>query len=199
VVVNDEPVSFNHHVKSGDRIAVYPVFESLDISKTTRVRKASLRITRFVLDVHLGKLAKYLRMLGFDTMYSNAYDDDEIVLHAQLDQRIILTRDLGMLKRNDVQRGYWLRSDQSKNQLKEIINRFDLYNSIQPMTFCMKCNSRIHSIDKTKIADQLQPDTLKYFDEFYQCSGCRQVYWKGSHYDRMIELVEKVRNNNCSA
>lgn len=197
VLVNNEPVQFNYHVQSGDRIAVYPVFESLDITSVSRLKKSPLCETRFVLDVHLGKLTKYLRMLGFDTLYNNSYGDDEIVLYGQLDQRIILTRDLGLLKRKDVQRGYWLRSDQSKTQLQEIINRFDLCNAIQPMTYCMKCNSRIHAVAKEKVACHLKADTLKYFDEFYQCSGCEQVYWKGSHYDKMLELVEKVRHNDC--
>ena len=190
IIANGKSVGFDYQINADDRISVYPVFESLDISPIIRLRKEPLRITKFILDVHLGKLANLLRMLGFDTMYQNNYQDSEIVQTALKQNRIILTRDVNLLKRKSVTHGYWMRSTKVGEQLKEVIQRFDIKSQIQPFTRCLMCNTKIKKIKKKEIMNMIPPNTRKYFHEFYFCSQCNKVYWKGSHYKRMIQKME---------
>jgi len=150
-----------------------------------------LRVTRFIADVNLGKLSKYLRLLGFDTLYKNNYEDDEIVEIANKERRIILTRDTELLKRKQVVRGYWVRSTLPKKQIREVINRFDLKNSDRIFSRCLKCNGLIRSVAKEKIVDKLLPNTKKYFSSFYQCRNCGKIYWQGSHYKNMVKEIEQ--------
>lgn len=191
IVVNGVSVDFSYQLRNGDRVAVYPVFETLDVSPLVRLRDRPLRRPRFVLDVHLGKLARLLRMLGFDTLYRNDYEDADIVRIAVKEKRIVLTRDRGLLKHGDVTHGYWLRSTQPHEQLREVLQRFDLRGQIEPFTRCMRCNGHIESVDPAAVADRLPPKTAQYFDEFYRCSECGKIYWPGSHYERMQALVEE--------
>ena len=148
---------------------------------------------RFILDVHLGKLAKKLRMLGFDTLYENNYADMEVVEIALSEKRIIATRDIGLLKIKKVLYGYWIRSQKPNNQLLELINYFDLSSKLKPFYRCMECNGIIRRVKKEHIIDQLQFRTKKYYDEFYQCEECKNLYWKGSHYYKMEKFVESLR------
>jgi uncharacterized protein with PIN domain len=192
ILVNGNSVDFNYLVRKGDRISVYPRFESLDISPVTRLRPAPLRITRFVLDSHLGRLAAYLRMLGFDTLYRNDYDDPTLVRLSVEEQRILLTSDRGLLMRKHVTRGYYVRERQPKKQLLEVLSRFDLFKAQQPFTRCMHCNGEIEPVSKDVIASHLMPKTRIHYHEFWQCKDCQKVYWKGSHYRRMQQLIASL-------
>ncbi len=191
ILVNGESVDFAYRLSSGDKVSVYPVFESLDISSQIRLREKPIRITRFVLDVHLGKVAKNLRMLGFDTIYENNLDDAEIIDIAEREERIILTRDRELLKHGRVSRGYWVRSKKPDRQMMEILKRFDLKSQIKPFHRCMSCNGEIKDVDKKEIEEQLEPKTRQYYDEFFICSNCRKIYWKGSHFDKMEQKIEE--------
>jgi len=190
ILVNGESVDFTHHLADGDRVSVYPVFESLDIANATKLRKTPLRESLFILDVHLGKLAKYLRMFGFDTLYDNDLDDDEIIRIALSEKRIILTRDVGILKNGSVTHGYWVRSKNTKEQFREVMERFDLKDSVKPFSRCMKCNGLIEPVTKESVVDLLPPRTRAFYDEFYRCRSCGNIYWKGSHYEKMRAFVE---------
>jgi uncharacterized protein with PIN domain len=192
ILANGQSVDFKYKSNENDQISVYPVFESLDIGTVTRLRPKPLRETRFILDVHLGKLARYLRMTGFDTLYENDYEDNQIIKIAKNEHRIILTRDLGILKNGNVTHGYFIRSQNPKAQLREVIARFDLKDQIQPFNRCMSCNGKIVHVDKKEIEDQLLPKTLKYFDEFFRCIGCGKIYWEGSHYKKMLNRIETL-------
>ena len=189
ILVNSEPVSFSYHLKQNDYVSVYPKFESFDIQNVSLVRKEPLRNPKFILDVHLGKLAKYLRLLGFDTVYNNSLDDPEIIEKAQKEHRIILTRDLGILKNNKVTHGYWLRSQDSKKQLKEVIQRFDLKKNFNLFSRCTVCNGKIKKIDKETVKNRLFPKTYQEYDTFYQCKKCKKIYWEGSHYNNIKEFL----------
>ncbi len=134
VLVNGESSDFSRLIQDGDRVSVYPVFESLDITPALRLRPQPLREPKFVLDVHLGRLAAFLRMLGFDTLYDNQADDSALVRISSEENRVLLTRDRGVLRHSAVTRGYWLRETDSRRQAAEIVGRFDLAGSIQP--FC---------------------------------------------------------------
>jgi len=189
IMVNGNSVGFEYQLKDGDRVSCYPVFESFDIAGLTRLREEPLRNTKFILDVHLGKLARVLRMLGFDSLYSNKYEDREIVDIARAENRIILSRDIGLFKRRDVTHGYWVRSTHSEVQAFEVLKRFDLFRKIMPFTRCKACNSPLVPIEKEKILHRLEPKTRKYYNDFYTCRKCGRIYWKGSHYYSMLEKI----------
>jgi len=192
VLVNSKPVAFDEELKDGDLISVYPVFESIDISETTRLRQEALRNAEFILDVHLGKLTGYLRMLGFDCLYRNNLEDNEIIRLASEQQRIILTRDKGILRNKKVTHGYYLRSDDPREQVKEIIRRFDLKYQIKPFSRCMNCNGLQERVSKEEVSSMLQENTRKYYHEFYRCISCGNVYWKGGHYQKMTRWVQEL-------
>lgn len=192
ILANGQSVDFSYLVRDGDRIVVYPVFESLDISPLVRLRPEPLRTPRFVLDVHLGQLARYLRLLGFDTLYQNDYTDEELAEISGSEGRILLTRDRGLLKRSIVTHGYCLRTTDSRQQLLEVLRRFDLTGIVKPFQRCIRCNGLLHAVDKAVVVDHLPPKIRDDYDEFRRCQRCGQVYWKGSHFERMEQFVADV-------
>jgi uncharacterized protein len=192
VLANGESVDFSYRVKNGDRISVYPQFEAMDISPLIRLRPQPLRDLRFVADGHLGRLAAYLRMVGFDTVYRSDYGDEELAKISANDKRILLTRDRGLLKRNIVTRGYCVRTTNPRDQFAEVLQRFDLSGSIAPFQRCVHCNESLQPTRKELISDQLQPETKQYYKEFCTCPACHRIYWKGSHYRRMQRFIESV-------
>ncbi len=198
IVVNGDPVDFNYKLQKGDRVAVYPVFESFDISQLKEGGSRGLRQTRFILDVHLGKLAKLLRMAGFDTYYRNDLDDREIVERAAEEDRIVLTRDRGILKNKLVKKGYYVRSQNSARQLEEVLDRFQLRQSINFFTRCIVCNGMITRVGKKMIEKHLKPGTRKRFTVFFRCRGCGKIYWRGSHYQRMKSYYGSLLKNENS-
>ena len=152
ILVNGKSVGFDHLVSDGDDISVYPVFESLDITNVQHLRPEPLRNPKFIADVHLGRLARYLRMMGFDVIYKNDFDDKKIITLSLSERRAILTKDRGILKCNTVTHGYWIRSTQVKEQVIEVIKRFDLKNNIEEFSRCIDCNSALESIPKSKMS-----------------------------------------------
>jgi uncharacterized protein len=193
ILVNGEPVDFDHRLADGDRVAAYPVFESLDISSIGRLRPDPLRTTRFVLDGHLGRLARYLRLCGFDTLYRNDIDDEELAATSTAERRILLTRDVGVLKRKAVTHGYFVRATFPRDQLVETVRRFDLSGDLQPFTRCMKCNGLLVPVEKQDVIDEVEPGTARSYDDFLRCRGCGGVYWRGAHYEKLLALVEAAR------
>jgi hypothetical protein len=192
IVANGQSVGFSYLVRDGDRIAVYPMFESLDITPELRLRPQSLRDPKFVLDVHLGKLAAYLRMLGFDAEYRSSCTDAELVRIAAGERRILLTRDRGLLKHRAVTHGYWIRETAARRQVAEVLRRFDLARAIHPFTRCMACNGLLRSVAKEQILDVIPPRIAESQHEFERCFECRRVYWKGSHYERMRQWIDEL-------
>lgn len=195
ILANSKSVDFSYIPKDNDNISVYPVFESFDIKKLSRLRPEPLREMKFILDVHLGKLVKKLRMLGFDSLYSNTYSDKEIAEISNEECRIVLTRDRELLKRSIISRGYILRSDNPEKQLIEVLKRFDLKKSISPLTRCINCNSLLIDVTKGKVSHIVQPETLKYFNNFKKCDYCGKVYWKGSHYKNIQKMLSNLKLN----
>lgn len=185
ILVNGESVGFDYRLRKGDRVAVYPVFESFDISPLVRLREHPLRKTAFVLDVNLGKLARRLRMLGFDALYSNRYQDAEIADIAAAEHRIVLTRDRRLLFARRITHGYWVRSVLVEEQVEEVLRRFDLYGQVRPLRRCLACNGLLQAVPKAEILERLEPKTKLYYEEFYRCENCGRIYWKGSHVEDM--------------
>lgn len=194
--VNDKSVSFKYLINDGDDISIYPVFESFDISEIQHLRPKPLRKPKFVADVHLGRLTRYLRMLGIDVLYENIFDDDEIIQLSLKERRAILTKDRGILKRNDVTHGYFIRSGKVEEQVKEVIRRFDLQKEIKEFTRCLECNSELIKIAKEKIVGDLPPKVNQSQEEFFKCPGCGKLYWKGTHHQKMLSFVQKIKTMN---
>lgn len=192
ILINGMSVDFSTIVEDGDRVSVYPVFESLDINPVGRLRPQSLRQTKFVLDTHLGQLATYLRLLGFDTLYRNDYEDEELARISSRQGRILLTKDRGLLKRNVITHGYCVRETDPRQQLIEVVERFDLRRDIAPFQRCLRCNGRLIPVEKETITDRLRPNTRAHYDEFRMCQSCHRIYWKGSHYRRMRRFLNEV-------
>lgn len=192
IVVNGESVGFNYRLKDGDRVAVYPVFESFDVAPAVKLREKPLRKIAFVVDVNLGRLARLLRLLGFDALFSNAYADDEIVAISEAQGRIVLTRDRRLLHAKAVTHGYWVRSVWPRRQVDEVVRRFDLAGLVRPFSRCADCNGRIEPVAKEAIADRLEPKTKKYYVKFYRCPDCGKIYWEGSHVERLRERFKGV-------
>ena len=182
-------VDFSCIVQHGDRISVYPVFESLDVSPLVRLRPAPLRTPAFILDTNLGRLARYLRLLGFNCLYQNDYDDETVATLSCDQHRCVLTRDRALLQRKIITRGYFVRAVRPRLQVKEVLSRFDLYRLVLPFSRCIRCNGELQAVDKQLIMDRLEPKTREHFESFSICTRCKQIYWKGSHYARSLQLV----------
>lgn len=195
ILVNGNSVDFSYIVGDRDNISVYPVFESLDVADVQHLRGDPLREPKFIADVHLGSLVKYMRMLGFDVLYKNHYSDEEIIKTSLNENRAILTKDRELLKNNKITHGYWVRNDETMQQLKEIIKRFDLKNNIREFLRCLECNYILESIDKDKIINRIPPKVKNRQNEFWYCSNCDRIYWKGTHFDKMNEFMKLIRND----
>jgi uncharacterized protein with PIN domain len=194
ILVNGNAEDFAHRPSSGDRIAAYPMFEALDIGSTSRLRPVPLRDPRFVIDVNLGRLARLLRVVGFDVWWSSDADDQTLADVSLGQQRILLTRDRALLKRRAITHGLFVRSDHPDEQTLEVIRRLDLRHRLAPFTRCVRCNGRLVAVTKDEVIDHLEPLTRRYYDDFSRCTGCGQIYWPGSHRARLISFVERLRN-----
>lgn len=192
IMVNGESVGFDYKLQNNDRVAVYPVFESFDVESIVKLRDEPLRQIRFVADVNLGRLARNLRLLGFDCLYQNDYTDADVVEIGVQQKRIILTRDRRLLFCRRITHGHLVLSDDPAIQTQKVIRRFQLENRIDPFHRCLDCNGCILRINKELIVEQLFAKTQRYYDEFYQCEACRKVYWKGPHLKNMLAKLKSV-------
>ena len=189
ILANSQSVDFSYSLQDGDRFSVYPHFTNLSLGSLQLLRP-QLSLTRFVLDVHLGKLATYLRLLGFDTWYQHDCDDKELATIADCEQRILLTRDRGLLKRSIVTYGYWVRAIYPIQQTQEILERFALWSKIEPFKRCLRCNGKLVSVELDQVSARLPTKTQQYYREFHLCQKCQQIYWKGAHYSNLQQLVK---------
>jgi uncharacterized protein len=192
VLANGESVDFGYQVAEGDRLAVYPVFEAFDVGPLTRVRPEPLRDTRFVLDVHLGRLARYLRLAGLDTRYSNTATDTELAEASARERRILLTRDQGLLKRAAVTHGHYVRETAPALQFGEVVRRFDLRRQLRPFTRCTCCNAGLEAVEKADVSADVPERSRRHFDAFLRCTGCRRVYWRGSHAVKLEQALARA-------
>lgn len=193
IIADGCSVDFSHLVNRGDYISVFPVFESFDITPIVKVRPEPLRETRFVADNHLGRLARFLRLLGFDTSYEKNWDDPELARISAEEHRIILTRDVGLLKRSAVTHGYYVRAVGARGQVAEVVRRFHLSGRLEPFTRCMACNGTLAPVAKEAIAHRLPPGTRRKFDHFSVCSSCDRIYWQGAHHPELRRIIAAAR------
>lgn len=192
LLVDGASVGFGHLIHGGERIAVYPPFHAIDATAASRVAPPP-PAARFVCDVHLGRLARRLRLLGFDTWYRTDADDDHLAAVAVGDERVLLTRDRELLMRKVITHGYCPRSDDADVQTAEVLARYDLLGVIEPLTRCARCNGLLHPVAKSTVREHLPPRTRIEHDRFVQCADCGQVYWPGSHTARIADFITQVR------
>jgi uncharacterized protein with PIN domain len=189
ILVNEVSVGFDYRPTDGDIIRVFPRNGDWDERKIQHLQPEPGQNLKFILDGHLGKLASYLRILGFDTRYQNNLDDDVLADISHKEERILLTRDRGLLKRSIVEYGYYIREKTPKKQVVEVLNTFNLHENAEPFSRCAKCNGLLRSTTKEEVFDRLEPRTQLYYEDFKICSQCDQVYWKGSHFRKMNIFV----------
>lgn len=199
ILVNGLSVDFAYIINDGDRISVYPVFESMDISGVTRLRPSPLRETKFVLDVHLRKLARRMRLLGFDVDYEEHRDDNLLAEISGRENRILLTCDRQLLMRKIVSRGIIIRSRNPEEQIIEVIKRLQLQSQISPFTRCIECNGLLADIitgstEFESLKNRIPTGVMEWCSEYYRCPSCGRIYWRGSHYDKLKERVERIKN-----
>ena len=196
IVANGQSVDFSYLVQNGDRIAVYPTFESFDVAPEQRLRPTPLRDPKFVVDVHLGKLAAYLRMLGFDATYGRSLTDAQLAQISRGEHRILLTRDRGLLKHGVITHGYWVRETNSRRQIAEVMHRFSLARAIRPFTRCMACNGVLEPVSKEQARSLIPGRSIERYDEFHRCEQCGRIYWKGSHYGHMSRWISELASES---
>ncbi len=192
ITVDGESAGFDHLIAADETICIYPHFSSLDITTITRVRPPELMTHRFVVDVHLGRLARRLRLLGFDTLYRNDWDDAELARCSEQEGRILLSQDRGLLKRRRVRHGQLVRSHDPDRQIEEVIERFDLRPEASPFRRCPLCNTVLRTVAREAVASRLPPHTRAAFREFRECRNCGRLYWKGAHHRRLGRLLERL-------
>lgn len=193
ILADGEAVTFERLLQAGEQISVYPPFATLDVDGLQWLRPPLSQPLRFVLDVHLGKLATYLRLLGFDALYRNDYEDEELADISAREGRVLLTRDRRLLMRSKIVYGFCLHTRDWEEQLRAVLSRYHLFGSLAPGQRCLRCNGELVPVAKEAIVHRLEPKTKKYFDEFYICRRCQQIYWKGSHYSRMERFIAQLR------
>lgn len=193
ILKNGEAVDFSYLVQAEDFFSVYPHLYSFQLSEEKLLQPEFPGKPQFILDVHLGRLARYLRRFGFDTAYRNDYRDQEIADIAEREERIILSRDLGLLMRKTVKWAYFIWNDDPKEQLQELFNRYSLSKYYQGESRCVNCNGQLEKIDKEEIIERLEPKTKKYFNDFRYCSNCDKIYWRGSHFEETEKLLKRLK------
>lgn len=192
ILVDGVSVGFGHRVRGGERVAVYPVFERFDLTGVTRLRPLPLREPRFVADVHLGRLAGYLRLLGFDCRYRNDFGDDELLEISRAERRTVLTRDVGLLEHACLTHGAFVHQTDPRRQLREVLDRFDLWSRISPLTRCARCNSPLERVPRAAALGRVPDAVAREYREFTRCPGCGRLYWPGSHPERLRERLAAV-------
>jgi uncharacterized protein with PIN domain len=169
------------------------MFEALDIGPIASVRPKPLREPRFAADAHLGRLARHLRLLGFDTAYDCHWDDAHLAVTAVAEGRIILTRDGGLLKRRVVTHGLFVRAQQPRAQLFEVARRLQLVSRFRPFTRCLACNGTLTAVSKHEVAGQVPERPWHAHEQFVRCTRCARVYWPGTHHERLRRFVEGIQ------
>jgi uncharacterized protein with PIN domain/sulfur carrier protein ThiS len=184
VLVNGKPATLQRTVREGDAVQVLAA-ASTDPGTAL-----------FVADAHLAGLARFLRMLGFDTAHEPGISDGEIRHLARTDDRIVLTRDRDLLKCRDVLRGHYVRALKPEAQLQEVAERYQLAERACPFTRCLHCNLPLAPVEKAAIMHRLPPQVAELHQSFTHCAGCDRVYWPGSHYARMRAALGEIMGSD---
>jgi uncharacterized protein with PIN domain len=203
ILVNGQPVGFSHILECEQETDVYPIQSPLTLFPENRLQVRV--INRFIADGHLGKLARNLRLLGFDVVYDRDAQDRQLLAALNIDDpeiigaredfrsRALLTRDRRLLMHKVVRHGYYPRSQDPAEQIIEVMRRFDLVSLIAPFTRCLRCNALLEKVEKADVMEKLEPLTRIHYEHFRRCPGCQQIYWPGSHFDKLRERIAGIR------
>lgn len=186
---NGREISFAHVVDNSEKIEIFSLPVPVDVLTPSLLRPQPLSGISFAVDDNVGKLASLLRMAGIDTYYSNDISDTELINIACQEGRIILSKDKELLKRKMVVFGHLVRASAPRKQLSEIIQLYRLQEQLRPFSRCLQCNDLLQPVDKLDILDRLEPLTIKYYDSFTTCRQCGNIYWPGSHRQRMMQIL----------
>ena len=191
VLVNGKPVNFSYVLDENASIEVHSVNVTQHNPSGEQLQSRSIK--KFVVDGHLGKLARNLRLLGFDVFYANTAEDRQLLEVMQGEARALITRDRRLLMHSIVEHGYCPRSGDGGEQTIEVLRRFDLEKAIEPFTRCLDCNARLETVEKNKVIDRLEPLTKVYYENFRRCLGCGKIFWGGSHFDKLRGCAQSMR------
>jgi uncharacterized protein with PIN domain len=191
ILIKRRTVNFTHILERAEDIDVFPVQFQCTLFKEHRLQASSAY--RFVADGHLGRLSRLLRLLGFDVAYDRQAQDRELLSIMKRENRALLTRDRRLLMHAVVQTGYCPRSQNADEQTIEVLRRFHLFSSIAPFSRCLRCNAPLQKVDKAEIIEKLEPLTKIYYEEFRRCTGCGQIYWPGSHFEKLQKRTETIQ------
>lgn len=191
ILANRQPVGFSHILEREQEIDVYPVQSAPTLFPENHLQVRHL--TKFMADGHLGKLARDLRLLGFDVVYDRDAQDRQLLAVMNIDNRALLTRDRWLLMHKVVRHGYYPRSQDAAEQTIEVMRRFNLFRAIAPFMRCLRCNALLEKVEKAELIEKLEPLTRIYYEEFRRCAGCGQIYWPGSHFDKLRARIEGIR------
>jgi uncharacterized protein with PIN domain len=197
ILVNGNSVDFNYILQDNDRVSIYPVFESLNITDVTRLRKIPLRRNKFIADINLGNIVKYMRALGLDLYYDSLLSTREIIEISKRENRIILTKSSKLLKFKDVSHGIYIRNGTTTEQIRRIIDYLDIKDDIKPFSRCLRCNALLNIVLKENILGRIPPKTIEFCDEYVQCQSCNKIYWKGTHFINMKKVVKQILDYRC--
>ena len=192
ILVNGKSVDFNYILQDKDRVSVYPVFESLNITNVTHLRKTPLRRNKFIADINLGNIVKYMRALGLDLFYDSLLSTREIIEISERENRIILTKNSKLLKFKDVSHGIFIRPGTTTEQIRRIIDYLDIKDDIKPFSRCLQCNTLLDVVPKENILNKIPPMTIEFCDEYFQCQSCGKIYWKGTHFINMMRVLKQI-------
>ena len=192
IFLQDTEVGFDFIPEGGEVIDVLPFTDAASVFASTLLRPRPARLSKFMADINVKKLARNLRMLGLDTTLVPEMRLADIGYLATSQQRILITRNRELLKCNSVVHGHLLRSENHIIQLEEVVKRYQLKPYITPFTRCINCNGELRPVTKQAVYYRLEPLTRKYFDSFKLCADCEKIYWQGSHHEQMRQLVERV-------
>jgi len=185
-------IAFSHIAGPEERIEILPHRPPVDLSRPSLLRPESLPVIRFLADANVGKLARKLRMAGFDTAYDPNWPDETLAEISGAENRILLSKDLGLLKRGKIVYGHLVREIDPRKQLGEILHFYGLHKAIRPYSRCIRCNGILAPAVKEEILHLLEPLTKRYYHAFERCQTCRQIYWSGSHRREMEQLLAEL-------
>lgn len=197
ILIDGRSVDFGQRLNGGEQVSVYPVFERFDIADAQHLRPQPLREPRFAVDVHLGTLARRLRLCGFDTLYRNDWTDPELLACALAEHRILLSRDRGLLFHKALTHAYYLRSTEPDAQLRELVQALQLASLVRPFSRCLRCNEALQAVDADSARSLSNPPPPVY-DHYSWCPRCRQLYWPGCHYQAMQRQLQRCLDDRCA-
>lgn len=203
ILVGGKPAGFTCPVQDGDSVLVFPFPQERTSEDCPPLSPLHGALPRFVCDVHLGVLCRRLRLLGFDTLYDRNWSDIRLSRLSAEQERILLSRDRQLLKRNEVRRGLYIRSQQAGEQLRAVLTRLNISRDCRPFSRCLKCNGNLCDTEADEIvtagsAGRIPPRILRRFRRYRVCSACGSYFWKGSHYEKLKRLIEECGIAECT-